>query len=110
MVRAALSRCESSDRPCLSMRQCRRRQTLGASWSAMLNGMDPVHTTIEEFATDGYTHIQCYCQRCRVMRLRAISYLPRISMGLTIAQLSARLTHGAFKRANILPRRLSYPT
>src|SRR5262245_56047764 len=49
----------------------------------MLNGMDPVHTTIEEFATDGYTHIQCYCPRCRAMRLRPISWLPRISMGLT---------------------------
>jgi hypothetical protein len=53
--------------------------------------MDPLHDTIEEFAADGYTHIQCYCQRCRAIRLRPINYLPRISMGLTIAQLSARL-------------------
>ena len=53
--------------------------------------MDPLHTTIEEFAADGYTHVECYCPRCRMTRLRPISWLPRISMGLTIAQLSARL-------------------
>jgi hypothetical protein len=53
--------------------------------------MDPLNATIEDFATDGYTHVQCYCSRCRMMRLRPISWLPRISMGLTIAQLSARL-------------------
>jgi hypothetical protein len=22
---------------------------------------DPSHATIEEFAADGYTHVQCYC-------------------------------------------------
>ena len=53
--------------------------------------MDPLHATIEEFAADGYTHVDCYCPRCRMMRLRPISWLPRISLGLTIAQLSARL-------------------
>ena len=53
--------------------------------------MDPLHATIEEFAADGFTHIECHCPRCRVTRLRAISWLPRISMGLTIAQLSERL-------------------
>ena len=57
----------------------------------MLSAMDPLHATIEEFAADGFTHVQCYCPRCRVTRLRPISWLPRISMGLTIAQLSARL-------------------
>jgi hypothetical protein len=50
-----------------------------------------MNATIEDFATDGYTHIECYCPRCRAIRLRPINYLPRISMGLTIAQLSARL-------------------
>ena len=53
--------------------------------------MNPLHATIEEFATDGYTHVQCFCPRCRVIRLRPISWLPRISLGLTIAQLSERL-------------------
>jgi hypothetical protein len=53
--------------------------------------MDPLLATIEEFAADGYTHVQCFGPRCRVIRLRPISYLPRISLGLTIAQLSARL-------------------
>ena len=51
------------------------------------SAMDPLNATIEEFATDGFTHVQCYCSRCRMMRLRPISWLPRISMGLTIAQL-----------------------
>ena len=32
-----------------------------------------------------------FCPRCRMTRLRPISWLPRISMGLTIAQLSERL-------------------
>ena len=53
--------------------------------------MDPLHATIEEFAADGYTHVECFCPRCRMTRLRPISWLPRISMGLTIAQLSERL-------------------
>ncbi len=51
--------------------------------------MDPLHATIEEFAADGYTHVECFCPRCRVTRLRPMSWLPRISMGLTIAQLSS---------------------
>jgi hypothetical protein len=55
--------------------------------------MDPLNATIEEFAANGYSHVQCYCPRCRVIRLRPISWLPRISMGLTIAQLSARLRY-----------------
>jgi len=53
--------------------------------------MDPLHATIEEFAAEGYTHIECFCPRCRVIRLRSMSWLPRISMGLTLAQLSSRL-------------------
>ena len=53
--------------------------------------MDPLHATIQEFAADGFTHVECYCPRCRVTRQRPISWLPRISMGLTIAQLSERL-------------------
>ena len=53
--------------------------------------MDPLHATIEEFAPEGYTHIECFCPRWLMTRLRPISWLPRISMGLTIAQLSARL-------------------
>jgi hypothetical protein len=47
-----------------------------------MTGMDPLHATIEEFAADGHTHIECYCPRCRATRLRPISWLPRISMGL----------------------------
>jgi hypothetical protein len=53
--------------------------------------MDPLHATIEEFAADGFTHVACYCPRCRMTRLRLISLLPRISLGLTIAQPSVRL-------------------
>ena len=53
--------------------------------------MDPLHATIQEFAADGFTHVECYYPRCRVTRQRPISWLPRISMGLTIAQLSERL-------------------
>ena len=59
--------------------------------SAMLRAMDPLPATIEKFAAGGYTHVECFCPRCRVIRPRPISFLPRISLGLTIAQLSARL-------------------
>jgi hypothetical protein len=53
--------------------------------------MDSLHATIEEFAADGFTHVEWFCPRCRVTRQRPFGWLPRISMGLTIAQLSARL-------------------
>jgi hypothetical protein len=53
--------------------------------------MDTLHATIEAFAAEGFTHVQCYCPRCRATRLRPISWLPHISLGLTIAPLSARL-------------------
>jgi hypothetical protein len=49
---------------------------------------------IEEFAAERYTHIECMCPRCRAIRLRPMSWLPRISMGLTLAALSARLRCG----------------
>ena len=48
----------------------------------MLPVMNPLHATIEEFAADGYRHVQCYCPRCRMMRLRPISRLPCISKDL----------------------------
>ena len=57
----------------------------------MLSAMDPLSATIEEFATEGFTHVECFCPRCRATRPRPISWLPRISMGLTITQLSAGL-------------------
>jgi hypothetical protein len=34
----------------------------------------PLHATIEEFATEGFTHVECYCPRCRMIRLSF--YLP----------------------------------
>jgi hypothetical protein len=44
-----------------------------------LCAMDSLHATIEEFAAEGFTHVQCYCPRCRMMRLRPISWLPGAS-------------------------------
>ena len=50
--------------------------------------MHPLHATLEEFATEGYTHqLPALC----VIRLRAIAQLAKISMELTIAQISTRL-------------------
>jgi phage FluMu protein Com len=63
---------------------------MGAA-AGVMDEMDPLHATIEEFAADGYTHIECYCPYCREIRLRPISWLPRLSLYLTLAQLSARL-------------------
>jgi hypothetical protein len=31
----------------------------------------PLHDTIEEFAADGYRHVECHCPRCRVIRPKA---------------------------------------
>ena len=56
-----------------------------------MHSLDALRATIEEFAAEGFTHIECYCPRCRMTRFRPISWLPRLSLGLTIAQLSARL-------------------
>jgi hypothetical protein len=28
---------------------------------------------IEELAVDGFTHVECYCPRCRMIRVRPIS-------------------------------------
>lgn len=53
--------------------------------------MDPPHAATEEFGAEGYTHIECFCPQCRVIRLRPISWLPRISMDLTFDQLAQRL-------------------
>jgi phage FluMu protein Com len=52
---------------------------------------DPLHATLVDFAAEGFTHIECHCPRCRITTLRPFSWLPRISMSLTIAQLSTRL-------------------
>ena len=53
--------------------------------------MDPLHATLEEFAAEGYTHVSCHCPRCRATRVRPMSWLPKISMGLTLDQLARRL-------------------
>ena len=53
----------------------------------MLKVMDPLHATLEELAAEGFTHVECFCPRCRMIRMRPITQLPRISPGLTIAQL-----------------------
>jgi phage FluMu protein Com len=49
-----------------------------------------LHATIEEFAAEGYSHVEANCPR-RVIRLRAINQLPKISMGLTLDALARRL-------------------
>jgi hypothetical protein len=66
------------------------RLTLRAMWITVRNSSDfpmhPLHATLEEFATEGYTH---QLPRCCVRRLRAIAQLAKISMGLT--KISTRL-------------------
>ena len=42
--------------------------------------MNPLHATIEEFAAEGFRHVECFCPRCRVIRLRPISWLPRVGV------------------------------
>ena len=53
--------------------------------------MNFFHATIEEFAAEGYSHIEANCPRCRFTRHRPIVQLPKISMGLTLDQLARRL-------------------
>lgn len=58
----------------------------------MLRLMEPLQATIEDCAAKGYTRIECYCPRCREISGSDPSVgSPRISMGLTIAQLSVRI-------------------
>ena len=53
--------------------------------------MNPLHATFEELAAAGYTHIEANCPRCRIRRLRPMSWLFKISMGLTLDVLARRL-------------------
>jgi hypothetical protein len=53
--------------------------------------MEPVRATIEEFAAAGCTHITGSCPRCGVIRLHPMSSLPKMSRGLTLADLSELL-------------------
>src|SRR5215510_3715172 len=39
-------------------------------YGATFSAMDPLQATIEDFAAEGYTHIESSCPRCRVIRLR----------------------------------------
>jgi hypothetical protein len=48
--------------------------------------MDPLHATIEDFAAEGYTHVEANCPHCRVIRLRPIDGFPKISTGLASRQ------------------------
>ena len=50
----------------------------------------PPSRHLEEFAADGYTHVEANCPRCRVIRLRPIDQLPKISLGLTLDALARR--------------------
>jgi hypothetical protein len=70
---------------------CSGKSTPTRLFTGSLGQMNPLHPTIEEFATEGYTHIECSCPRCRMIRLRPMGWLPKISMGLNLAQLSSRL-------------------
>ena len=36
--------------------------------------MDPLRAILEEFAVDGFAHIESYCPRCRITRFRPISW------------------------------------
>ena len=69
--------------------------------------MDPLHATIEEFEAEGYTHIECHCRRCRVIRLRPMNWLPHISMGLTLAQLSERASLRRLREARSVGQALA---
>src|SRR5512144_3280761 len=51
----------------------------------------PLRVTIEGIAAEGYTPIECFCPRCRVVRLRPMSWLLKISIGLTLDPLAQRL-------------------
>lgn len=64
-----------------------------------MKAMDP-HATIEDLPAEGFTHDS---PRCRMTRLRPVIWLPRISMGLTTAQLSARAELAALMRSAGVP-------
>jgi hypothetical protein len=39
--------------------------------------MDPLHATIEEFAAEGFTHVESYCPRCRMITSEALARVTR---------------------------------
>ena len=43
---------------------------------------NPFDATLEEFAAENYTHIECFWSRCPVTRLRPISWFPASRLGL----------------------------
>jgi hypothetical protein len=54
--------------PEITERFADRKLSMGRSLGYLLSlvaVLDPLHATIEEFAADGYTHVECYCPRCR---------------------------------------------
>src|SRR5512143_602691 len=54
--------------------------------------MTPLHATIEEFAAEGYTHIEANCPRCHVIRLKADSRKGRRQMRIIKTVGLARIT------------------
>jgi hypothetical protein len=52
--------------------------------------MDPLHATLEELVAEGYTNVSCQCLRCRMTRVRPMTWLPKSSMGLTRPLLSVK--------------------
>ena len=67
--------------------------------------MDPLHATFEEFAADGFTQIECHCPRCRVTRLRPISWLPIFGPYRRAALSTAALCSAALGQALAIVRR-----
>jgi hypothetical protein len=53
--------------------------------------MNPLHATIEQFAARATRTSLVTARAVRMTRIRPMSWLPRISMGLTLDQLSRRL-------------------
>jgi len=48
-----------------------------AAW--YVRPMHALHATIEQFAAEGFTHVECCFPRCHAIRLKPIRWLPRIS-------------------------------
>ena len=57
----------------------------------------PPHATLEEFAADGYTHVEANCPRCRVIRLRVAQ---RYRHGLSINLVMKRGRAGTSDRTS----------
>jgi hypothetical protein len=63
--------------PCCSVKTPAHLSAMLLTWMILSVRRWTSSATMDEFAAEGYTHIECHCPHCRVTRLRPLRWLPR---------------------------------